>query len=305
MDGEMADFAAHTLFGEMPRVEAPQWEAFPVLRNWGLQGPDVFFFRKVLTGGAPLQAIGSRMHREKISQLFSSLAGYINAMPAPRRDPAIAYFYGFLCHYSLDSTIHPYVGYHQQRLSKGFPELTSSAIHSQIETDMDVDLYSYLRGEPVDRFRPGELYAATPAQRELIGELLSAAARETYGIQVPPAEIAAAVSDTLRVQKALFAPTKLTYAAAGLAESLMRRQGSFTSHVKAYKPKWDSLNLRKAPWYSPWDPERRRTDSVPDLLELARLRAEELCAAYGRMFREGEILSWGFTEDFSGRRCQD
>lgn len=301
----MADFAAHTLFGEMPRVEAPQWDAWPVMRNWGLQGPDIFFFRRVVTGGAPFHSLGSRMHKERISSFFGSMARYVDGLPEPQRDQGIAYLYGFLCHYSLDSIIHPYVHYHQERLAKGFPELTPDAVHCQIETDIDVDLYSLLRKEPVNRFKPGAYYDVTPAQRELIGCILSASIFAAYGMVVPAAEIAAAVADTLAVQKALFAPTKLAYAVAGLTESLLHKQGSFTSHVKAYKPKWDSLNLRKAPWCCPWEPDRKRTDSVPDLLELARLRAEELCAAYGRMFGQGEIVDWSFAEDFSGRRCED
>ena len=301
----MADFAAHTLFGEMVRVEDSPWREFPVLRNWGLQGPDILFFRKVIMGRSPFHDMGSRIHQEKIGEFFRCLASQVASLPQEQRERGMAYFYGFLCHYSLDSTIHPYVYYHQERLSKGFPELTPGAIHCQIETDIDIDLYSYLRKEPVRRFRPGKYYDISPEGRSLIGGLLSAAVFDAYGQVVPAGEIAASVGDTLLAQKAVFAPTKLAYAAAGLAETLLGRQGGLTSHVKAYKPRWDSLNLRKASWHSPWEPERQRTDSVPDLLELARLRAEELCAAYARMFREGEIVPWSFPEDFSGRRCQD
>ncbi|MEA5011351.1 MAG: zinc dependent phospholipase C family protein [Angelakisella sp.] len=296
----MADFAAHTLFGEMVHVKASQWAAYPTIRNWGLQGPDILFFRRAISGGGPLHCFGSEMHSSNISKQFYEMAHYINHLPALQRDAAIAYFYGFLCHYSLDSIIHPYVEHHVGRLKTGFPELTEGAIHCQIETDMDIDLYTYLRKVPVNRFSPGELYTVTREQSELIGCIVSVTIYNTYGIALPAAEIMAAVGDTLRTTKALYAPTKLIHAAAGLAETLMHKEGQFTSHVKAYKPKWDSLNLRGSGWYSPFQPERRRTETVIQLMELAARKAEGLIAAYAEMFATGEIKELEYDVTYEG-----
>lgn len=43
---------------------------------------------------------------------------------------------------------------------------------------------------------------------------------------------------------------------------------------------WDALNLAHQPWHNLWKPDEIRTDSVPELFGLARIRAAALAGQY-------------------------
>ena len=75
---------------------------------WGCQGPDPLFYRKILLG-SPLHKLGNRMHSEKTDELFAALSRAVRDLSGDAQEIAAAYFYGFVCHYALDSEIHPYV----------------------------------------------------------------------------------------------------------------------------------------------------------------------------------------------------
>ena len=104
----MADFIAHDLFGEAALAVFPaaaQREAalHPAVFRWGLQGPDPMFFHKVYRG-SPLHKIGARLHEEKTDEFFAVFAEAVNRLTGNAHHITAAYFYGFLCHYALDST---------------------------------------------------------------------------------------------------------------------------------------------------------------------------------------------------------
>lgn len=49
------------------------------------------------------------MHSEKTDELFAALSRAVRDLSGDAQEIAAAYFYGFVCHYALDSQIHPYV----------------------------------------------------------------------------------------------------------------------------------------------------------------------------------------------------
>ena len=106
----MADFVSHHLFGEQALAvfPAPVQELakkHPVSFRWGCQGPDPLFYRKILLG-SPLHKLGNRMHSEQTDELFAAFAQAVHCLTGAAQEIAAAYFYGFLCHYALDSEIH-------------------------------------------------------------------------------------------------------------------------------------------------------------------------------------------------------
>ena len=63
----MADFLTHDLFGDMVRKEAPVEVRelagqYPEAYRWGLQGPDILFFRSLWKEGGPFHHAAGRMH---------------------------------------------------------------------------------------------------------------------------------------------------------------------------------------------------------------------------------------------------
>ena len=68
--------------------------------------------------------------------------------------------------------------------------------------------------------------------------------------------------------------------------------------MKLERPMWDALNLAHQPWHNLWKPDEIRTDSVPELFGLARIRAAALAGQYAAQFVAGWLMHFHFDEPF-------
>lgn len=86
----------------------------------GLNGPDILFYYKPLTKN-PIKAYGHEIHEEIAESFFQGAKNYIFKN---KDDICLSYILGFLCHFALDSTCHPYIGEAQKAsgFSHGFIE---------------------------------------------------------------------------------------------------------------------------------------------------------------------------------------
>lgn len=297
----MPDFVSHHLFGDR-LTPPPAAAAHPALFCWGLQGPDLFFYRKVLQG-SPYHAVGSMLHDTNTVALLEGLADYCRGLSADARPMAEAYLYGFAAHYALDSTVHPYVFAQQARMTAEQPQLSPAGAHALIECDMDADLYSYLLHGSVCNFRPATCYTLTEAEKKALGALYTHILYGVYGTLMAPGEVIAAMRDTLAVQTLLFSGSPLLRGAAGLLDATKGRGSRYYSgHVKGRQPQWDSLNLGHTCWHNPWSDELQR-DSVPELAGVAAERYDRLVQLLCRNVG-GALLVIPAELDFSGRPLQ-
>ena len=295
----MADFVAHDLLGEFLSCPRHLEQRYEALFRWGLQGPDLFFYYRVLTG-APLHTLGNRMHDQHTSPLLAAMARFCAAQKEPsRRERAEAYFYGFLGHYGLDSVVHPYVFHHQYRLAAKRPGEHPGALHCRIEADMDIDLYSYYKHQPISRYDPRKGHGLDGEDKEVLGALLSQVIRQVYGLVIAPQQIAAAADEMLRVQRLLYSGSHSLRRVASVGDLLLRQGGVLRAHVKLHRPQWDSLNLSGRAWRDPSRAEQVRTDSVPQLMEQAAHRAQELIDLYSAMIQGGQVEEIPLAESFS------
>ena len=182
----MADFVSHHLFGEQvhsvfPATVQELVRKHPVSFRWGCQGPDPLFYRKILLG-SPLHKLGNRMHSEKTDELFTALARGVHCLTGTAQETAAAYFYGFLCHYALDSQIHPYVYCRQEQICSADAKLNASAVHCQIESDIDYLVYERAYHAPVTSFEPEGLYRLPAEEQAVLAVLLGLEAMRVFGV---------------------------------------------------------------------------------------------------------------------------
>lgn len=298
----MADFVSHHLFGEQalavfPATAQQAAGSRPACFCWGCQGPDPLFYRRVLSGG-PLHKLGNRLHEERTAQLFYALSRAVHCLSGDAHEIAQAYFYGFVCHYALDSEIHPYVYCRQEQLRAVDPKLSKSAVHCQIESDIDYELYRRARLMPVTSFEPEEFYDLEREELAVIACLLHTAIRMTYDEFVPTRELRRAFLDMLSWEAFLFSDSRGLYHAAQGAERVLGRGAVLTGHMKVEQPDWDCLNEEHDPWRNLWHPELLRTESVPELFGLARIRAAALAGQYAAQFDAGWFLQQPFDLPF-------
>lgn len=147
---------------------------------WGAQGPDFLFcqiffpWRKTLG----MKKLGIRMHRENPIPMLSAMRDYVAENP----DDNIvrSYYFGFLCHYSLDRTAHPFVYAQVDALKCQYPRCRSAFLHSKIETALDVILLRYERGELPTEFRLKKAFPKNRVVRQRIASLYSFVCRTIY-----------------------------------------------------------------------------------------------------------------------------
>lgn len=103
---------------------------------WGAQGPDFLFCHRYFPwmSGKSLKTYGSRIHSANPSPMFDAMRNFL----CRHKDPAYrSYVLGFVCHYALDSTAHPYVNALAAELLKDRPYETLSTLHGEVEGALD------------------------------------------------------------------------------------------------------------------------------------------------------------------------
>jgi len=121
---------AHRCFGadvltQLPEALQKKIEPYRALYDIGLHGPDLLFYYKALQSN-PVNRLGNAMHEQPGTVFFERARGVIRN--AKNWDAALVYALGYICHFALDSTCHPYVEQYVR---------TSGVSHCEIETEFD------------------------------------------------------------------------------------------------------------------------------------------------------------------------
>ena len=76
-------------------------------------GHDVMFFYNLanILPGKRIRKLGSRAHHENVQKFFFNLVSEIKIQKLEKNYEIMSFLYGYLCHFALDSTIHPFVDY--------------------------------------------------------------------------------------------------------------------------------------------------------------------------------------------------
>ena len=126
----MPDVAVHFAFGTQVMnqlSEATRGKIQNGPYRFALLGPDVWFMHKpwIRQDGR-----GRRMHTTRCGAFLSTLALHVAKSGDP--DGGFSYLAGFLCHYALDATAHPYIIF---RTTKEFP---LPGAHRAFEHSLDI-----------------------------------------------------------------------------------------------------------------------------------------------------------------------
>lgn len=147
---------AHYRFGtsmlpSMPGDVRRTIQRFRQLFEMGLYGPDIFVYAKPLPG-VNAGALATKYHQMTGEDFFTRVCRGLRLDPS---EAAIAYLYGVLCHYCLDSVCRPYV---REVAEKG--EVTRARLETELErrlleADGKVPACSYDLSQNI-RLTPGE-----------------------------------------------------------------------------------------------------------------------------------------------------
>ena len=272
----MPGFITHLSFGEQSLSFIEDKETKQLLDahrtcfTLGLQGPDIFFYH-LPSYLFYKKNIGHVMHRKNVMLFFDMLCDARNTFEELHdRRIADAYILGFIGHYSLDVTCHPFIYFksdHFNNLKRG--GAYDFGKHVSLETDIDNIVLDHYRHIVPSLFDYAAAVRPSKHEQAVIAKLLYIAINNTYeDNKVRHNTIKHAIKAFINLNHAMHDPS-------GKKKKVLRRieQTFFKCAVISAmipsdtKKKYnDPCNILHNEWHNPWNPSIPRTDSIFDLI---------------------------------------
>ena len=224
--------------------------------------------------GRSLKEYGSRLHSEvKPSVTFSAMREFLSR----HRDPGYrAYVTGFVCHYALDSTAHPYVNALAAELAAQRPWETVSTMHGEVEASLDAIILRRETGMLPSQVNVKQMFPKSESAQRRIAKLYHSVLLSACGEDVPEGELLRATNDAHFVFSLLNDRT-------GLKRQVFQRMEKgkpslVTSHIVPITEEdgVDFANIQHSPWGDP--PSKQ---SFFDLFDQAAELAKQLITRFG------------------------
>lgn len=254
-----------------------------------------------------LRRIGSWLHQSRINDFYSSALHSIEKEKNPAiKEDMIAYVCGHLCHWALDSTLHPYIFYRT-----GDCQGKSAWRHHRFESLLDALMLKMQRQQTIKDFNIA-LETANPDKEEAraISRIYVPAIEKLFDVEVRPGQIYESLQEWHTMQKILHDPSGKKIKALQRVEKLLGRDNMFSGlAVPPFaEDNYDLCNLLHTEWKNPVTKEPS-TDSVLELYDLAVHKAAEaillfLQAAAGSG-SEGALLEYLGDRNYEMNQISD
>lgn len=291
----MPGFRTHYLFGKTADDEYHLNQHYPAIKvhphayQLGQQGPDIFFYYIPSIFFYP-KNIGTVMHNRDVMSFFAALfEARSSILSGHSRQIADAYIMGFIGHYTLDVTAHPYIQYRTKKTKLTDRPKFAHGNHVFLETDIDVALQQHYLHLPPSDFKAESTIVLSRQELSVISRLLARAIKNTYpDLAVPAWQIRLAIKSTYLITAFCFDPH-------GQKKKWMRFIDQRLFHHAFYSPIIandnfnafrDPLNLRHLQWVNPWDERLSSKKDFYELLDDARHIFVKRLDMYDRMLRD-------------------
>lgn len=104
------------------------------------QGPDIFYFYNMCFGkkSNKYRNMGNYMHKHNVNLYFNNMINYINNNNLKNDKQCISFLYGSICHFVLDSVVHPFVFYKTGVFNKNDSKTYKyNGLHQEMEYYLD------------------------------------------------------------------------------------------------------------------------------------------------------------------------
>ena len=236
----------------------------------GCQGPDPFFFAVTCARGNAVRAMGSNMHRRRVSAAFDRLRADVAHLPRDKAGLGRAFVAGLLAHYVLDRNAHPFVYAHEYELCDYNRELADAyhEVHAVIESELDCGMLDHLRGVNCAQLAPASVLVGSPEGLLVAGTLLAQTARAVFELDVRPIDYPGAVDDMRLCYEKIEPFGSTRQRSISRAERLARPHSQLASLAHKVDECADnpSMNMAHLPWEDPFKPQGS-TESFPEVFE--------------------------------------
>ena len=252
----------------------------------GNQGPDPLFYARANPSIFEFARFGSTMHQASTNEMLIAFHEALNTLPENEKPVGRAYLLGFLCHYLLDSTVHPLVYAHEFALcDAGVPGLTradGNEVHAVIESEFDeVMLYKHT-GKTIATFKPyKEILQASDETLTIIGKLYSYMAAIAFQKSMQTDVFRKAVKSFRLVQNIFYSNNGVKRSVLAQAEELVRPHSFYRSmsHRVSEATESEFDNHQGDVWVNPFT-KQRSVASLDQLFDQAQDRVNEVFALF-------------------------
>lgn len=244
------------------------------------QGPDPFMFYHFFVGKKTkeMKGIQKMMHCEKTQQFFLNTIRYIHEHKLQANQEAMAYLYGYICHYYLDLYTHPFIYYKSGVFEpKDKNTYKYNGFHQQIEYAIDLYFISKREIETPVKFKVyKKIFGTTPFSSEL-EDLISCVIGKTYSIKNSVSKYQKSIKYMKRFfYLANYDPCGIKLKAYQLIDKITPEKVIKIKELSYYNNYVDIanyLNVGHKKWAYPWEEKQLFTDSFLDLYRKAKREA--------------------------------
>ena len=283
----------------------------------GAQGPDFFFYYRIWPwkNNASIPKIADKIHKTKTEVFLGQAIDSIKEtdLGSKAGQMTLAYWMGFLCHYALDTTAHPFIYYHSG-INKDDDAKTKGDHnnHKFLENIIDTIMskkYENIMGLPRNQTEclPRDANALMPVY-ESVADIIN----KVYGVDVEVTIIRDAVADMRKLIGIMNDPKHRLRWWFNKAESIISKPKYITTAAfpAGSNLHYDFMNMNHNTWVHPCDKSIEYKDSFQDLFDMSIERAVELMEFAWDTIRgdqtteEFESLLGGLSYD-TGLPCTD
>ncbi len=187
----------HNLFANDVRARLEEPGLNTCAYAWGAQGPDFLFCHRYFKTMRDktlktLQEYGSALHKTSPSATLEAMREFVRS----HNDPIYrSYVLGFLCHYSLDSTAHPYVNARARDLAGTRKSETEGTMHGEIEASLDTIVLRWKTGKLPGEVNLKDTFPKNEGVQRMIARLYREVLFAVYNAEVSEESLYQAAKD--------------------------------------------------------------------------------------------------------------
>ncbi len=295
----MADFLLHILLADTvsKRIESRRiMEGVKKKRslyNLGAQGPDPLFFYDKFRKKGPLQGLGSVMHRQYTGEFLKRGFNRLKNVSYDEDWLGLAvYLCGFICHFTLDRMLHPYVYWATDHWIWKFDGTMEQVTHQQVEMTLDIIYWKERTRAGAYRVNTRKLIDIGTEWPKSVSSFLMDAFENVYGIEASPKELNRILSSFYRGHDLLYDPKGWKKALLNWVENLTG--GGIKAAKKPYPvdcdTKIDWANRKKRSWIDPFEKSGTLDESVDEIIKDAEnAAASHINTLFSRIYRDESI----------------
>lgn len=240
---------------------------------YGAQGPDLFFTHRFMPWmkGENISKYGSMIHQAEPNKVLSIMRTYV-----ARENSVISasYFLGFISHYSLDSTCHPYINFIADEQLEDEPEQTNTIFHCESESALDAIVYRSVYEDLASKVNIGKYFKVNDEVKYRIADLYCHLIKELFDEEVSNEMMFQVIEDAAYVYSWLYDSLGIKKFILNAIEASTQRKLSCHLIPDMENSEFDYANLSKTVWLD--KEENERTENFFELIEMAKERTVDI-----------------------------